>query len=334
MAESYDVCLSFAGEQRPYVDEVARLLRDNGVKVFYDDFEVATLWGKDLATYLDDIYRKRSRYCVLFASADYVRKTWTHHERASALDRLLRERDDYVLPVRLDDTEIPGLRESTGHLDGRRLSPGEVVEQLLLKLGMDAREPVRPVTVLVLAAERDVDLSRVLDIAQADSGVEAGTRLHDGARVLCMIEASSSHVLDRLVPAIEHAFGERTGASLLIAVHKGAVAEGDWSSVDVQHAVSLTEEPSVHEVLALATNADCAVVVSQRLFDEAVRHKAARGGYVGVPIGAGTGWVRVRGYLKPPSPQSTPAPAPGPQKTTTNNFYAPTRVEHLGDRHG
>ncbi|MFS8104497.1 TIR domain-containing protein [Lentzea alba] len=332
MAESYDVCLSFAGEQRPYVDDVARLLRDNGVKVFYDDYEVATLWGKDLATYLDDIYRKRSRYCVLFASADYVRKTWTHHERASALDRLLRERDDYVLPVRLDDTEIPGLRESIGHLDGRRLSPGEVVQQLLLKLGMDERKPVRPVTVLVLAADGDVDLHRVLDVAQADANVEVEARRLDGARLLGMVEDPPSHVLDRLVPAVERAFGERTGATLLIGVHKGAVAEDDWNSVDVRSTVDLTEAPAVHEVLTLATNADCAIVLSQRLYDEVARNKATYGSYVGVPLASGTGWVRVRGYLKPPRPKSSPEPTS--QKTTTNNFYAPTRIKHLGDRHG
>lgn len=332
MVESYDVCLSFAGEQRPYVDDVARLLRDNGVRVFYDDFEAATLWGKDLATYLDEIYRKRSRYCVLFASADYVRKTWTHHERASALDRLLRERDDYVLPVRLDDTEIPGLRESIGHLDGRRLSPGEVVQQLLLKLGMDTRKPVHPVTVLVLAAEGPVDLDRVLDVAQSAADVKIKARRRDGTRVLCLIEDPPAHVLERLVPAIEDALGERTGARLLIGVHKGAVAEDDWGGVDVQSTVDMTGAPSVQEVLALATNADCAVVVSQQLYDEVVRPKATYGSYVGVPLATGTGWVRVRGYLKPPQPQATAAPAV--QKNTTNNFYAPTRIKHLGDRHG
>ena len=35
----YDVALSFAGENREYVEEVAVFLKNFGVKVFYDDFK-------------------------------------------------------------------------------------------------------------------------------------------------------------------------------------------------------------------------------------------------------------------------------------------------------
>ncbi len=34
----YDVCLSFAGEQRAYVEQVAQILRQQGVHVFYLEF--------------------------------------------------------------------------------------------------------------------------------------------------------------------------------------------------------------------------------------------------------------------------------------------------------
>jgi hypothetical protein len=46
----YEVVLSFAGEEREYVEEVAQILAASGVLVFYDKFERATLWGKDLST--------------------------------------------------------------------------------------------------------------------------------------------------------------------------------------------------------------------------------------------------------------------------------------------
>ena len=45
--QSYQVALSFAGEQRDYVDQVARALYMRGIKVFYDRFETIRLWGKD-----------------------------------------------------------------------------------------------------------------------------------------------------------------------------------------------------------------------------------------------------------------------------------------------
>ena len=46
----YHVPLSFAGEDRAYVEKVATLLVSEGVSVFYDKFEEATLWGKNLYT--------------------------------------------------------------------------------------------------------------------------------------------------------------------------------------------------------------------------------------------------------------------------------------------
>ena len=39
MRHDYDVALSFAGEQRDYVEQVAVILRANSFSVFYDGFE-------------------------------------------------------------------------------------------------------------------------------------------------------------------------------------------------------------------------------------------------------------------------------------------------------
>ena len=42
----YDVALSFAGEQRAYVLQVAQGLRTHGVRVFYDDYETGQFVGE------------------------------------------------------------------------------------------------------------------------------------------------------------------------------------------------------------------------------------------------------------------------------------------------
>jgi hypothetical protein len=47
----------------------------------------------------------------------------------------VEERGIYLLPVRLDDTELPGLRPTVGYLDGRRTSPDEVAAAIVQKLG-------------------------------------------------------------------------------------------------------------------------------------------------------------------------------------------------------
>ena len=77
--EQYDVALSFAGENRTYVEQVAEGLKAAGVSVFYDKFEKADLWGKNLIEHLAEIYGHRSRFVVMFVSKEYVEKAWTTH---------------------------------------------------------------------------------------------------------------------------------------------------------------------------------------------------------------------------------------------------------------
>lgn len=132
----YDVVLSFAGEDREYVKEVAECLKANGIVVFFDEYEESVLWGKDLYTYLDNIYRNEARYCLMFLSEDYANKMWTNHERESAQARAFQQNEEYILPIKLDDTEIPGIRPTTGYLDGRTNTPGAICKATLSKLGM------------------------------------------------------------------------------------------------------------------------------------------------------------------------------------------------------
>lgn len=136
----YDAALSFAGEDRDYVEQVAIILKGNGVKVFYDKFEEANLWGKDLFTYLNDIYKKRARFTIMFISNNYKEKLWTTHERKSMQERAFKESKEYILPVRFDDTEIPGLQETLGYIDLNKKSPSELVDTVLEKLEWKSSE--------------------------------------------------------------------------------------------------------------------------------------------------------------------------------------------------
>jgi hypothetical protein len=137
----YDVALSFAGEQRSYVVHVAEILRDSGIKVFYDDYEKTALWGKDLYSHLDYVYRTASRFCVVFISEAYARKVWTNHERESAQARALEENQEYVLPVRFDQTDVPGLRPTIGYLDLAEIGPADLAQRIQEKLGP---KPIKP----------------------------------------------------------------------------------------------------------------------------------------------------------------------------------------------
>jgi TIR domain len=130
----FDVALSYAGEDRAYVERVATELRQRGVRVFYDEFLIAEMWGADLYAFLDDVYRRRAKFAVVFVSHHYARKAWTNHERQSAQARAFAEQNTYLLPVLLDDTELLGLRPTVGVVDARRFSPEALVDLIQRKL--------------------------------------------------------------------------------------------------------------------------------------------------------------------------------------------------------
>lgn len=130
----YNVALSFAGENREYVQGVATHLRSSGIRVFYDSFEQVELWGKDLYTHLDDIYRNKARFCVIFISKFYQRKNWTNHERKSAQARAFQKKEEYILFARFDDTEIPGVRPTVGYISLREFTPQQFAQVIIQKL--------------------------------------------------------------------------------------------------------------------------------------------------------------------------------------------------------
>ena len=132
----YEVALSFAGEQRSYVEEVALGLQARGIAVFYDDFEKTALWGKDLGEELQAVYENKSGWVILFVSKDWVEKAWTRHERRAALSRAIQEPREYVLPVRFDDTSVPGLPDSVFYLQAKDHSPAELAAFIAKKLGV------------------------------------------------------------------------------------------------------------------------------------------------------------------------------------------------------
>jgi hypothetical protein len=131
----YDVCFSFAGEDRQYVRALANSLSSQGVRIFFDEYAKVELWGQDLYTHLDDVYQNSSRYCVIFISQHYARRVWTDHERQSAQARALKEHEEYILPVRFDDTVVPGIRETIGYIDLRTTSSIELCRLIIEKIG-------------------------------------------------------------------------------------------------------------------------------------------------------------------------------------------------------
>ena len=128
----YQVALSFAGEQRDYVEKVARHLRARKVKVFYDGFEKGSLWGQNAAEAFHKVFAQKSVWVVMFISAAYVEKPWPRHERQAALSRM--EQGDYILPVRFDDTPVPDLLGTIIFLHAKEYTPAQLASKIAEKL--------------------------------------------------------------------------------------------------------------------------------------------------------------------------------------------------------
>lgn len=130
----YDVAVSFAGEDRGTVQQYCDILSTKGLSVFYDKYEKIDLWGANLYDKLDGVYRTKASFCVIFISKHYAANVWTNHERRAAQARALQENRAYVLPVRLDDTEIPGIPPTIGYVDLRKISIEEIAEMTIQKV--------------------------------------------------------------------------------------------------------------------------------------------------------------------------------------------------------
>jgi hypothetical protein len=142
MNYEFDIALSFAGEDREYVEQVAEILKKEGIKVFYDKFEESELWGKDLGIHFEFVYRRGARFCIPFVSKHYKEKLWTNYEIRNAISRAIETKEEYILPARFDDTEIEGLRTSVAYINLQNYTPEKFAAIILRKLNKAEDEPV------------------------------------------------------------------------------------------------------------------------------------------------------------------------------------------------
>jgi hypothetical protein len=118
----FEVALSFPGEIRPLVEEVAghleRLIGPNAY--FYDNNYVSQLARPSLDTFLQDIYRNRAKLIVVFLSTDYQRKNWCGIEFRAIRDIIAERENNRIMFVRTDDGAVEGVFATDGYVDARR----------------------------------------------------------------------------------------------------------------------------------------------------------------------------------------------------------------------
>lgn len=202
----YQVALSFAGENRDFVSEVAKCLKENNISAFYDEFEEVKLWGKDLYTYLHEVYSEKAEYCVMFLSKYYAEKLWTSHERESAQERAFREKQEYILPLRFDNTKIPGIKETVGYVSIGSRTPKQICELIILKVKGSDKEPIN--------SEEDVEQISIPKIKRTITDLEKNEFLKNTYEIikeyfdngLKKLEVQNTHCKTNLKDISDHKF--------------------------------------------------------------------------------------------------------------------------------
>ena len=131
----FDFAISFATEYRSVAKELAEQLNVRGAVVFYDDSYRARLLGKRLDHVFGWVFGPGTRFFVPIVSASYVERAWPQFEWTIASHEAEDRQEEFILPLRVDDSLLVGLPDTAGYVDLRSDSVNKVADLLIEKLG-------------------------------------------------------------------------------------------------------------------------------------------------------------------------------------------------------
>jgi predicted aspartyl protease len=131
----YEVFISHANEDKPFVNSLVAALRAADISVWYDKDEVK--WGDDLRSTIDKGVLN-SRFAIVVFSKAFMRRRWTEHE-LNALFARERTGKTIILPLwhgvtQEDIGEYSPAFVDRFALDSQKNSIAEIVQSLKLRL--------------------------------------------------------------------------------------------------------------------------------------------------------------------------------------------------------
>lgn len=135
-SKRFNVALSFPGEHRAYVGEIAgalagRLTKD---RVFYDRYYEAELSRPNLDTYLQEIYHDQTELVVVVLCKEYDQKEWCGLEFRAIRDLIKQRRDDEVMFVRVADGDVKGVFGIDGYVDAQNRPATDIADIICQRL--------------------------------------------------------------------------------------------------------------------------------------------------------------------------------------------------------
>jgi hypothetical protein len=134
---TYDIAVSFAGEQRAYVEHFVHACKRLGIRVLYDRDLSVDLWGKNLVFEFRRHFGGADvRFVVPFISVEFLAKPYPMDEFAAAVEQSLRRPEAHILPVRVGAVDVPAqlLNPAVGVLFADEHTPEQLAAQVRRKL--------------------------------------------------------------------------------------------------------------------------------------------------------------------------------------------------------
>ncbi len=127
--------------------------------------------------------------CILFVSQAYATQVRPNLERISVQERALKEKQEYILPVRFDDTKIPGLPGTVAYIALCQMPSSALADCIREKIDNSVRRgclppvPDRLFELLHIEDDRDMQVI-VQSIARSISCHTSPDNIHIHANLL------------------------------------------------------------------------------------------------------------------------------------------------------
>lgn len=137
----FEVALSFPGEHRGYVKEVANeLAKELGPNAcFFDQYYESQLAQPGLDVLLQEIYGERSGLVVAFVCREYEAKNWCGIEWQKIRERRVGGDEREIMYVRVDEGDVAGLSKLDGYVDARGRAPHELARLVVERVQIAER---------------------------------------------------------------------------------------------------------------------------------------------------------------------------------------------------
>ena len=137
-SKRFRIALSFAGERRDFVAQVAEILAKQlgKDKILYDKYYEAEFAKPRLALSLPELYHQQTDLIVVVFCPDYRKKEWCGLEWDAIYGLIKQEREDEIMLSRFEKAEGRGLYGLAGFVELDDKTPAQFAQLILQRLAL------------------------------------------------------------------------------------------------------------------------------------------------------------------------------------------------------